>query len=937
MESGVLNQDGPQMANDNGPQILLAKHLNGKKSEWDAITAQKEPLRLLDLPVDILQAILKEVIHTNDLTSLALTHSALHALVIPHIYSRFDIVWPDANATFENRVGVDALTYGLATLVMAHDVFGEAPYQQQSQHHCSHCGHSNPQPNRPRRIRRGNYFAQYTRKFSLGNGPADWVQEYLITKEGGKMLGTLVALAVGRMRNLEAFIWDMPTGVLRDVWLALASLGNRDDGQECRLERVWVRWHDNQNDGPLTSPHPAIAPGPQTPNIPTILANSMHSLFQIPPYPRVEFPTFSILPPLRSLSVLDIDELPYAEEMSVLIERSLGRLKELRVGMSANAQFDIWALPSEERAPDLSSIMSGLSDQAPRPGGILGVLVHRFCNAFSPQPSSIISVQVQKHTGGMPVEADYTPHHQRIDEAGTLVNPSEIDQLGLLFSAHSIHNSDDVQTHDQDPMSKRSPPLTQPQAHKPHHAQRIGHPLHPSGRDSAPSRKLQLESFECERVFLSIPVLSQAIDWSRLTTLTLLGCRNHEQLWRALRKRFTPMSRRRVSSANFKTPSNANIFANPSAYGHATTNASTPTSAPAASEYTLKLKRLHTDTVSPSLIAFIRDTLAPDSLEWLFLQRNPAYKPPVTIEMIYKGAIRRHRSSLRKLLIDSTLRLDNPGSPDASPRSNWRRWVANRELITCITSGKMKLRELSMSIDYKDWHYFLRRLPYATTLRSMHIPHIVGYVHGTVHPREAALQVLDIVALRPELELCYLGVENQCFEILEYAEAPRKASRSGLDSNVASGGFPGSGMVQHSGDDIETDAHVGPAGGGGGGFVDHHHHTQLHNLPHSHAHQHQHVHHADDQGGEDGHGGGGDDEGGHESANSSDLEALSDPGEGISDDEDSDESDDQGADGDRGGGGGGSSNRRTKRTWRLREILFYDDKISIFKARHGRL
>jgi hypothetical protein len=59
------------------------------------------------------------------------------------------------------------------------------------------------------------------------------------------MLGTLVALAVGRMRNLETFIWDMPTGVLRDVWLALGSLADREDGHECRLERVWVRWHDN--------------------------------------------------------------------------------------------------------------------------------------------------------------------------------------------------------------------------------------------------------------------------------------------------------------------------------------------------------------------------------------------------------------------------------------------------------------------------------------------------------------------------------------------------------------------------------------------------------------------------------------------------------------------------------------------------------------------
>ena len=90
------------------------------------------------------------------------------------------------------------MTYGLATLVMAHDVFGENPYQRRKR---------TTGNQRLRSIRRGNWFALHTKKFSLGNGPADWVSEYLITKEGGKMLGTLVALAVGRMRNLEAFIW----------------------------------------------------------------------------------------------------------------------------------------------------------------------------------------------------------------------------------------------------------------------------------------------------------------------------------------------------------------------------------------------------------------------------------------------------------------------------------------------------------------------------------------------------------------------------------------------------------------------------------------------------------------------------------------------------------------------------------------------------------
>ena len=62
------------------------------------------------------------------------------------------------------------------------------------------------------RMRIGNNYSMYTRKFSLGNGPSDWVQDYMITKESGKMLGTLVALAVARMVNLETFVWDMQIG-----------------------------------------------------------------------------------------------------------------------------------------------------------------------------------------------------------------------------------------------------------------------------------------------------------------------------------------------------------------------------------------------------------------------------------------------------------------------------------------------------------------------------------------------------------------------------------------------------------------------------------------------------------------------------------------------------------------------------------------------------
>ena len=119
---------------------------------------------------------------------------------------------------------MDALTYGLATLVMREDLFENVMLPRDDPNHsvchnysCTKCGMINYVPktlqtSKTRRLRRGNYFSQFTKKFSLGNGPADWVQEYLVTKESGKMLGTLVALSLARMPNLESFVWDMPTG-----------------------------------------------------------------------------------------------------------------------------------------------------------------------------------------------------------------------------------------------------------------------------------------------------------------------------------------------------------------------------------------------------------------------------------------------------------------------------------------------------------------------------------------------------------------------------------------------------------------------------------------------------------------------------------------------------------------------------------------------------
>jgi hypothetical protein len=720
------------------PRLRSSRLFKGKEKDSLREENQKKPLRLLDLPVDILKDIVKEVTHTNDLTSLAVCHSALHRLTIPHIYSRFDIVWPDSNTHAEPRSGVDALTYGLATLCMAEEVFGEAPHQRQAQgNRFSPSGKGIATPMAIRR-RRGNHYAQFTRKFSLGNGPADWVQEYLITKEGGKMLGTLVALAVARMRSLETFIWDMPTGILRDVWLALSSLGDRDDGRPCRLEKVWVRWHDNnsaETTNPIPPPPPpmtvtAIQPTPLQ-HINGIAPSSIPPHFHYSLLDRVENPSFSVLPPLKSLSVLDIDELAYLDEMAVLIGKSLDKLRELRVGIARHATQRDWVTIWEgetlaqvdQEYPTHSSLTLGEK----RLGGVLGTLTGFVCDMRKPKvslpdrtkrrsmlngaspsksPGSRAPVSPARTSSELepPIEqssalSGITSLRDVLPDVSASASPTE---PGLMTPATSSWGSDPA--FENDPLvaqsSHASSPLRSPFL-QPHQTPlppplededaALNETVEPEPEKQWLDNTLHLESLELERVPLSIPVLQKAIDWTRLTSLTLLHCQNHEQLWKTLRRTFAPVPKSPTYPHPRRTPNTT-----PRKGGRISI-----TGSDIELSYPLSLKKVHTNNVSPSLISFLKETLAPNSLEVLFLQETRSYSSSVSVDQIFKGPLRRHRSSLKKILIDSSQK-----GPDGVPTnsSQWRRWMVTREILAFVTSGKMpNLRELGCAIDYRDW------------------------------------------------------------------------------------------------------------------------------------------------------------------------------------------------------------------------------------------
>ena len=546
-------------------------------------------------------------------------------------------------------------------------------------------------------------YAQHTRKFSLGNGPNDWVAEYMINKESGKMLGTLVALAVAKMKNLETFIWDMPTGVLSDIFLALGSLPDEETG-ECKLERVWIRWHDNSDTGTSSSssssPAPAALPNAVVPAGSTLtpvgiaLPSTASHPDPSPPITYaenpVEYPTFSVLPPLKSLTALDIDELPYLDELAVLIERSQ-ELQELRIGIAASAIHkdfvQTWDSPELQQVDHNARWPGESSIGDRRLGGILGTLVGRVYDirrklpkTKHASPSGAAGDGIGTGDSGMPPLSADGP----LPSAGGPSPPSS----GAAATP----------TLDTAGNSRRSSSLKTPGTSGP----------------GTPARKrldgkLKLTTLELERVPLSMQVCSKAFDWTVLTNLTILGCWAHENLWKLLKRQFEPKPQE-------------------SGFGISPTSSKPVLDGPL--QYELNLKSIHTDQTSSALISFIKDTLAPNSLETLFLQdrrrsSGSSTPPQVNLESIFKGAIKRHRNSLRKLLLDSSAATESTGSNPADT-VRWRSWCLTSDVLRYITSGRMKkLKELSVSIEYKDWVslYYLTHV-HALTNRydTAHLP-----------------------------------------------------------------------------------------------------------------------------------------------------------------------------------------------------------------------
>ena len=688
----------------------------------------------------------------------------------------------------------------------------------------------------------------------------------------------------------------MPTGILRDIWISLSSLG---DHRPSRLEKLWIRFHDNQaalNDAGLAQP-PADNPVPTT--LPALAASNPQSQQYDLTNPehygvnkivwsdhQVEAPNFSIMPALRSLCVLEIDEVRYLIELSILLRRSLSTLRELRLGIATNLYIPPPTLTEVDAAPLFS-------------GGVWALLMSRIYNPHDSEASTASTdpgegqQAVQSLDSSSNVQGTELMHktigsavHEASKDPQTHIQRSITEFLapekGLSYSSLKENSTqagkaeleaiDPALCHDySSPRSEgahletsieRTPWLDEVADNKidvDMDSLEIGEKdTEAPADDMNAHQRLRLEVLEIERLTkLSAMVLTKTIDFTVLTTLTLLQCGDQSVLWERMRKEFAPRKMR-------ITAPNTGLLRG--SRRNASSNMKGLQKAPSSDmEFLLKIKKIQTDAVSSEFISFLKTTLAPNSLEQMFLQDTEKAPSTVTLEAIYRGPLRRHRASLTKVLIDSAYGLTTSRLRSATAR----KWMLNREVLTFITSGKMcKLREFATAIEYKDWHHFLQRLPNIPHLRSLYIPMIYDHPYGgSLNVKDFALGAIDVVALRPEVELCYLGIKNKCFEILEVKQ------KDGTSKG------PGPALAgSDSDDDTQDDDHNDD----------------------------------DDEDSEDG--------GAATAPQPIEPGAMDSDVGSISTDDDEQE-----------------ATARKKVKLKLREILFYDDKISIFKARHARL
>ncbi|KAL7921628.1 hypothetical protein ACQKWADRAFT_294824 [Trichoderma austrokoningii] len=317
--------------------------------EMVAAASKKQRLLFVDLPPEAQREIISHC-SQSDLICLALVSRHFHELASSQLYKNFHIIFPDDDdLSFDSSI--DGLASGLNT-------FTTSSYD----------------------------YAKHLRDLSMDTlsaglkGEASY-QSYLYSASCGKFLNTLLHLTLRRARALEVFRWNIRVELSRPVYRELHRIDS--------IKKLHIRMQAGESYYMQPPPLPVssdIHPQPSSTNpwgsIPPLAPLSLLPPAPPPPphpghsLPVVGGPPPALMPPsykstlknnvgkytdgasepstfsgfknLKSLSVLDIDNLDIVSELSTCIKNSSWTLNELQLSLSD-------ALANQARKPSPGS------------------------------------------------------------------------------------------------------------------------------------------------------------------------------------------------------------------------------------------------------------------------------------------------------------------------------------------------------------------------------------------------------------------------------------------------------------------------------------------------------------------------------------------------------------------------------------------------------
>ncbi|KAM0280908.1 hypothetical protein ACHAQH_003797 [Verticillium albo-atrum] len=327
----------------------------------------KAPPDFLDLPIETQNLIFSHC-SQGDLICLALVSKHFRDLAAAQLYRNFHIVFPDEDdPAFDSPI--DSLAAGLET-------FATSDYN----------------------------YARYLRDMSLDTLSAGEKAEcaykpYLYSASCGKFLNTLLLITLRQAKSLETFTWNIRVELSRPVYKALHQISS--------LKHLHLRLQAGpslfeippplpysmtaapQPNPPINNWHSAPMSLPPPPPPPAGLLPGMASLSYasppvipppMPPAPKVQPPKSKRKPPtanepatlsgfkkLKSLAVLDIDNLDLVSEIKNCVESSSLTLNKLKLSFSPSL-----AIQSRRPNPDLDPDEDDPDDEfqvVPMPSG----------------------------------------------------------------------------------------------------------------------------------------------------------------------------------------------------------------------------------------------------------------------------------------------------------------------------------------------------------------------------------------------------------------------------------------------------------------------------------------------------------------------------------------------------------------------------------------